>query len=238
MVDRVRTSRSEVVTGSPAVVGWAIVGGWAGGFCSHGSRQDRRVGVSAPVGVRTAAYHASRCALASPPGGWVRLSSRWRSLMGCFAAPATLAACRLLVPPGADDSAKLRSLAAAGFTALCACAAPGGGSRSHPGASAAACPTTQQTPTPQGVRVWIFMRCNGCLCLRFHLPGHLPGIYHFPNKLPRCFTVYTAICSDFPGLQGTRCHKLPRNAARCHIVPRNGIQEVSGSIPLISTKKS
>ena len=119
MVDRVRTSRSKVVTGSPAVVGWAIVGGWAGGFCSHGSRQDRRVGVSAPVGVHTAAYHASRCALASPPGGWVRLSSRWRSLVGCFAAPATLAALRLLVPPGADDSAKLRSLAAAGFPSVC-----------------------------------------------------------------------------------------------------------------------
>ena len=107
-----------VVTGSPAVVLLAVVGGWAGRICSHGSRQDRRVGVSAPVGVHTAAYHASRCALASPPGGWVHLSNRWRSLVGCFAAPATLAACRLLVPPGADDSAKLRSLAAAGFPDL------------------------------------------------------------------------------------------------------------------------
>ena len=132
------------------------------------------------------------------------------------------------------SSAALRLLASP--TSL-ACATPGGGSRSHPGASAAARPTTQQTPTPQGVRVWIFMRCNGCLCLRFRLPGRLPGIYHFSNKLPRCFTVYTAICSDFPGQKGTNCHELPRNATLCHIVPRNGIQEVSGSIPLISTRK-
>ena len=131
MVDRVRTSRSEVVTGSPAVVGWAIVGGWAGGFCFHGSRQDRRVGVSAPVGVRTAAYHASRCALASPPGGWVRLSSRWRSLVGCFAAPATLADCRLLASP----------------TSV-AWAAPGGGSRSHPGAAAAAAAVPPERSNP------------------------------------------------------------------------------------------
>jgi len=131
------------------------------------------------------------------------------------------------------SSAALRLLAS---PTSVACAAPGGGSRSHPGASAAACPTAQQTPTPQGVRVWIFMRCNGCLCLRFRLPGHLPGIYHFSNKLPRCFTVYTAICSDFPGLEGINCHELLRNATLCHIIPRNGIQEVSGSIPLISTK--
>ena len=44
--------------------------------------QDRRLVVSAPVEVHTAAYHASRCALASPSGSWVHLSGRWRLSVG------------------------------------------------------------------------------------------------------------------------------------------------------------
>ena len=174
-----------------------------------------------------------------------RISSRWLSasveplavtggLFRCSGNPRSLSAA------GAAGGLTIRRSSAAlrllASPPSLACAAPGGGSRSHPGASAAACPTTQQTPTPQGVRGWFFMRCNGCLCLRFRPPGRLPGIYHFSNKHPRCFTVYTSICSDFPGQKGTNCHELPRNATLCHIVPRNGIQEVSGSIPLISTK--
>lgn len=161
---RAARGRSVVVAGSAALAG-----------------QDRRLEVSAPVEVRTAAYHASRCALASPPGSWVHLSGRWWSWVG-VSLPATP---RSLSAAGGRrgltirrSSAALRLLAS---PPSLACAAPGGGSRSHPGASAAACPTTQQTPTPQGVRGWLFMRCNGCLCLRFRLPGHLPGIYHFSN---------------------------------------------------------
>ena len=58
--------------------GWSVV--VAGSAALAG--QDRRLEVSAPVEVRTAAYHASRCALASPPGSWVHLSGRWRLSVG------------------------------------------------------------------------------------------------------------------------------------------------------------
>ena len=129
---RAARGRSVVVAGSAALAG-----------------QDRRLEVSAPVEVRTAAYHASRCALASPPGSWVHLSGRWRSLVGCFVAPATLAQpvgcwCRRGLTIR-RSSAALRLLAS---PPSLACAAPGGGSRSHPGASAAACPSCQNTADP------------------------------------------------------------------------------------------
>ena len=114
------------------------------------------------------------------------------------------------------SSAALRLLAS---PPSLACAAPGGGSRSHPGASAAACPTTQQTPTPQGVRVWIFMRCNGCLCLRFRLPGHLPSIYHFSNTcltnihgVSPCTQRFVPTFRDYRVQDATNCHEMPRSA--------------------------
>jgi hypothetical protein len=62
---RAARGRSVVVAGSAALAG-----------------QDRRLEVSAPVEVRTAAYHASRCALASPPGSWVHRLGAGGDLVG------------------------------------------------------------------------------------------------------------------------------------------------------------
>ena len=72
---------SVVVAGSAALAG-----------------QDRRLEVSAPVEVRTAAYHASRCALASPCrglGGSVGLLA----VVGGLTIRRSSAALRLLAPP-------------------------------------------------------------------------------------------------------------------------------------------
>ena len=143
---RAARGRSVIVAGSAALAG-----------------QDRRLEVSAPVEVRTAAYHASRCALASPPGSWVHLSGRWWSWVGVSlpATPRSLSAAG--GRRGADGSAKQRSLAAAGFPDLRLVLRPVAALariRAHllPLAPPA---KTQQTPTPHGVRAWIFMRCNG-----------------------------------------------------------------------------
>ena len=135
------------------------------------------------------------------------------------------------------SSAALRLLAS---PTSVACAAPGGGSRSHPGASAAACPTTQQTPTPQGVRVWIFMRCNGCLCLRFRLPGHLPGIYHCPV----IYQASTTFLTNFHGVSPCTQRFVPtfrdkrvQTATNCHEMPRSATSfpEISEMMPSFRT---
>ena len=142
---RAARGRSVIVAGSAALAG-----------------QDRRLEVYAPVEVRTTAYHANRCALASPPGSWVHLSGRWWSWMGVSlpATPRSLSAAG--GRRGADGSAKQRSLAVAGFPDLRLVLRPVAALariRAHPLPLAPA--ETQQTPTPQGVRAWIFMRCNG-----------------------------------------------------------------------------
>ena len=132
----------------------------------------------------------------------------------------------------ADDSAKLRSLSAAGSASAVGAVRPVAAPARIRAQLLPPLPSPQNAATPTPRRAQGLSQAITGL----YLPPSTTCLPYFRQTVFR-FTGVHWVLFVFRGLQGSKCHNMTRNTTECHIPRRFRVHEAAGSNPATPTRK-